>query len=215
MVLYFSKRSGERKKWGGERNWPFLRALTREETASQARRTGKIILCHNSINWSFTFLFLRRRRSRPTRSAIALSPARPDVWVSPPPPSTPYCYCNHKANAVREKRERLDLWRGEKKFKVVISESVDERMREKRRRQRERLLRNFWAKSWETEIERGRLFIYIWRCWNRNVRTDTWRCGGRCGAFLFCCFFCASFRCSSFHFYPYSYNRKINNNKLF
>lgn len=41
-----------------DQNSPFLRALTREETATQTLLTGKIILFQSSMNLSFTLAFL-------------------------------------------------------------------------------------------------------------------------------------------------------------
>lgn len=77
------------------RDWPLFRALTREETASQTRRTGKIILCQSSINRCLTLILLRLRLffflqyqnppppAPPSRTAMVRSPARPENLLSP------------------------------------------------------------------------------------------------------------------------------------
>lgn len=54
---------------------PFLRALTREARASQTRRTGKTILCHNSI--SFFFVFFLTPPPLISLIATVFNPARP------------------------------------------------------------------------------------------------------------------------------------------
>lgn len=72
--------------WSFKSPSPFLRSLTRVETASQTRRTGKIILSQKSINLSFvTFTFFLPFLFPPltlTAAVLLLIPARPALSLS-------------------------------------------------------------------------------------------------------------------------------------
>jgi len=64
-----------------------LRALTRAETESQTLLTGKIILCHKSINLSSTLIFfvlafLLLLNPPTTLTAMLFNPARPSLSFS-------------------------------------------------------------------------------------------------------------------------------------